>query len=101
MAADHRILVVNEVATLHMGPSHVIVTLSLDFVDGIDSSEVERAVTELNAAATASCARANAIARAARCTRRSGRATTSAACRGTTDALGTPAVARLRAVGLR
>jgi divalent metal cation (Fe/Co/Zn/Cd) transporter len=46
--ADPRILVVNEVATLHMGPSHVIVTLSLDFVDGIDSSEVETAVTELN-----------------------------------------------------
>jgi hypothetical protein len=33
-----------------MGPAHVIVTLSLDFVDGIDSSEVERAVTELNRA---------------------------------------------------
>jgi hypothetical protein len=42
------VLSVNEVATLHMGPEHVIVTLSLDFVDGIDSSEVERAVTELN-----------------------------------------------------
>jgi cation diffusion facilitator family transporter len=48
VAADPRVLSVNEVATLHMGPEHVIVTLSLDFVDGIDSSEVERAVTELN-----------------------------------------------------
>ncbi len=46
--SDERVLAANEVATLHMGPSHVIVTLSLDFVDGIDSSEVERAVTELN-----------------------------------------------------
>ena len=49
-ARDDRVLSINEVATLHMGPSHVIVTLSLDFVDGIDSSEVESAVTELNRA---------------------------------------------------
>ena len=47
---DDRVLAVNEVATLHMGPSQVIVTLSLDFVDGIDSSVVEAAVTELNGA---------------------------------------------------
>jgi cation diffusion facilitator family transporter len=47
---DDRVLAVNEVATLHMGPAHVIVTLSLDFVDGIDSSVVEAAVTELNGA---------------------------------------------------
>lgn len=47
---DDRVLTVNEVATLHMGPSHVIATLSLDFVDGIDSSRVEAAVTELNRA---------------------------------------------------
>ena len=49
-AQDDRVLSINEIATLHMGPSHVIVTLSLDFVDGIDSSEVESAVTELNRA---------------------------------------------------
>jgi cation diffusion facilitator family transporter len=47
-ARDGRVLATNEVTTLHMGPSHVIVTLSLDFVDGIDSSEVEAAVTEMN-----------------------------------------------------
>ena len=50
---DRRVLTINEVATLHMGPAHVIVTLSLDFVDGIDSSEVEAAVTELNRAVKA------------------------------------------------
>lgn len=50
VANDDRVLAVNEVATLHMGPSHVIVTLSVDFVDGIDSSAVETAVTELNRA---------------------------------------------------
>lgn len=47
---DDRVLTVNEVATLHMGPAHVIATLSVDFVDGIDSSRVEAAVTELNRA---------------------------------------------------
>jgi len=45
---DERVLATNEVATLHMGPSHIIVTLSVDFVDGIDSSAVETAVTEMN-----------------------------------------------------
>ena len=46
--ADDRVLSVNELITLHMGPSDIIVTLSVDFVDGIDSSVVEGAVTELN-----------------------------------------------------
>jgi len=45
---DVRVLAVNEVATLHMGPAHVIATLSVDFLDGIDSSAVKTAVTELN-----------------------------------------------------
>ena len=43
---DPRLLAVNELATLHMGPTHVIVTLSVDFVDGLDSSAVEAAVAE-------------------------------------------------------
>ena len=46
--ADDRVLAVNELITLHMGPSDIIVTLSVDFVDGIDSSVLEGAVTELN-----------------------------------------------------
>jgi divalent metal cation (Fe/Co/Zn/Cd) transporter len=50
VSADERILAVNELITLHMGPSDIIVTLSVDFVDGIDSSLVEAAVTELNRA---------------------------------------------------
>jgi cation diffusion facilitator family transporter len=48
VAADERVLAVNELITLHMGPSDIIVTLSVDFVDGIDSSVLEGAVTELN-----------------------------------------------------
>ncbi|MCZ6618565.1 MAG: hypothetical protein O7E57_10560, partial [Gammaproteobacteria bacterium] len=43
-----RILCINEAATLHMGPAYIIVTLSVDFVDGIDSSELESAVTEIS-----------------------------------------------------
>jgi cation diffusion facilitator family transporter len=44
------ILHVNEAATLHMGPTRIIVTLSVDFVDGIDSATVEDTVTRLNRA---------------------------------------------------
>ncbi len=50
VAADDRVLSVNELITLHMGPADIIVTLSVDFVDGIDSSVVEASVTELNRA---------------------------------------------------
>lgn len=46
--ADERIASINEVATLHMGPNHIIVMLSVDFFDGLDSSLVETATTELN-----------------------------------------------------
>jgi divalent metal cation (Fe/Co/Zn/Cd) transporter len=45
---DSRILHLNEASTLHMGPSHIIVMLSVDFADQLDSSEVERATTEFN-----------------------------------------------------
>ena len=46
---DPRILRVNEALTLHFGPEDVLATLSLDFRDGIDSSEVEAAVSDLEA----------------------------------------------------
>jgi cation diffusion facilitator family transporter len=39
---------VNEIATLHMGPNHVMVMLSVDFRDGMDSSEVESCITDMN-----------------------------------------------------
>ncbi len=45
--ADDRILGVNEALTLHFGPEDVLATLSLDFRDGIDSREVEAAVSAL------------------------------------------------------
>jgi cation diffusion facilitator family transporter len=45
---DERILGVNEVATLHMGPDFIVVTVSADFVDAISAEQLERSVTELN-----------------------------------------------------
>jgi len=47
LAGDTRIKNINEIATLHMGPSFIITTLSLDFSDEIDSVGVKDAVTEL------------------------------------------------------
>jgi len=38
------VVAVNEIATLHMGPDYILVTLSADFIDGISSGEVERTV---------------------------------------------------------
>ena len=46
---DERILTVNEVATLHMGPDYIVATISADFVDGLSVNLVEASVTDLNA----------------------------------------------------
>lgn len=39
----------NELLTMHMGPDNVLVTMSVDFIDGLASEEVEREVQALNA----------------------------------------------------
>ncbi len=44
-----RILRVNEMLTMHMGPRDVLVNLSLDFEDGVAAEEVERTVSTLEA----------------------------------------------------
>ena len=46
--ADDRVLGINEIATLHMGPDFIVVTMSADFVDTLGADAVETAVTELN-----------------------------------------------------
>ncbi|MFQ5698235.1 MAG: cation diffusion facilitator family transporter [Myxococcota bacterium] len=38
---------INEILTLHQGPSDVLVNLSVDFVDGVDSSGVEESVSQV------------------------------------------------------
>ncbi|WP_425406198.1 cation diffusion facilitator family transporter [Hwanghaeella sp.] len=40
---------INEILTMHVGPSDVLVNASLDFKDSVDSVEIERAVTEIEA----------------------------------------------------
>ena len=48
LTADDRIVSVNEVATLHMGPEFILVTVSVDFIDAMTAEELQAAVTELN-----------------------------------------------------
>ena len=48
LAAEEYVANTNEVTTVHMGPSQIIVMLSVDFADGLDSSVVESTVTGIN-----------------------------------------------------
>jgi cation diffusion facilitator family transporter len=48
LLADERILSVNEVATLHMGPDFIVATISADFVDALSAETLEATVTALN-----------------------------------------------------
>ena len=41
---------IGEVLTMHMGPSYILVTISLDFDDALSAAQVERAVSEIDAA---------------------------------------------------
>lgn len=38
---------VNEVLTMHMGPADILLTMSLDFKDGLSASDVETAVSDM------------------------------------------------------
>lgn len=44
--SEDRILTVNEVATLHMGPEFIVATVSVDFARNLTADQVEVAVTE-------------------------------------------------------
>ena len=48
--SDNNISHVNEVLTMHVGPESILANLSVDFVDGIDSKEVESSIASLNQA---------------------------------------------------
>ncbi|HPF25582.1 MAG TPA: cation diffusion facilitator family transporter [Steroidobacteraceae bacterium] len=45
-SADARILRVNEVLTMHLGPNEILLNISVDFVDGVPSEIVERTISE-------------------------------------------------------
>lgn len=47
LSTDMRILSVNEVATLHMGPDYIVVTISVDFIDELPAEKIEADVTRL------------------------------------------------------
>ena len=49
IAMQPSVLRTNEILTTHIGPTDVLVTVSLDFKDSVDSVEVERAVSEIEA----------------------------------------------------
>jgi cation diffusion facilitator family transporter len=44
--ADRRIARVNEVLTMHMGPTDILLAASVDFVDNLGSGEVEQCITD-------------------------------------------------------
>ena len=44
------ILGINEVLTMHFGPDDVLLNLSVDFADGLDSTAVERTISEMESA---------------------------------------------------
>jgi divalent metal cation (Fe/Co/Zn/Cd) transporter len=46
--ADERILEINEVATLHMGPDFIVAAVSVDFIDGMPAEQLEASVTDNN-----------------------------------------------------
>lgn len=45
LEADNRVLSVNEVATLHMGPEFIVVTISAGFINSLPGGQIETAVT--------------------------------------------------------
>lgn len=47
VAKNTAILGVNEILTLHLGPRDILLTLSIDFADEINSVEVEQAISDL------------------------------------------------------
>lgn len=47
MCDDSRILRVNELLTMHLGPQDILVNVSLDFADDLTSTEVEAAISAL------------------------------------------------------
>jgi divalent metal cation (Fe/Co/Zn/Cd) transporter len=47
LAGQRHIQRVNEVLTLHQGPRHILVTVSVDFSDTVTADQVESAVSEI------------------------------------------------------
>jgi len=46
VSSDRRIGRINEVLTMHLGPTEILLNVSLDFIDDLDAAEVEAAISE-------------------------------------------------------
>jgi cation diffusion facilitator family transporter len=44
---EPNILAINEMLTMHMGPEDILLTISVDFIDGLTAEKVEQTVTSL------------------------------------------------------
>jgi cation diffusion facilitator family transporter len=53
IAAQSGILKTNEILTMHLGPRDILLNVSIDFHDGVDSVGIERAVSEMERAVKA------------------------------------------------
>ena len=49
------ILSINEILTMHFGPKDILLTLSLDFVDGISAGRVEEVISQLESEIKTQC----------------------------------------------
>lgn len=47
VSEDEKVLTVNEVLTMHLGPDDILVTLSVDFHDDYSSRDVERSISQI------------------------------------------------------
>ncbi len=47
LKGESNVLHINEVLTMHMGPADILLNISLDFVDGISSPEVEKTISRM------------------------------------------------------
>ncbi len=47
VAAQQGVIAVNEVLTMHLGPSDILANLSLDFADGLSAEQVEASISAL------------------------------------------------------
>lgn len=46
VSEDRRITALNELLTMHLGPNDILVNVSLDFAEGLSSSDVENAISD-------------------------------------------------------
>lgn len=47
LGSDRRVKQVNEVLTMHLGPTDVLLNVSLDFIDALDANELESAISDM------------------------------------------------------